>query len=279
MRDYNRFINSLIENPLLRSSEIVEEFITKSQNDFHIIKLKYKRLEKKVMMKDFLSLTGELDATFYQDKYKLLLNLPKIIDKKRNLYLNLNTAIKDIINEIEIIVSKMNNLSQAFNDLSNEYKNNNETIELLENCGNFCKNLSNIYSQEKNFFKIDIKEFFKYLRLELEEIDKLFNECKYAKINFEGYENNLSSYEQNNKNINEDMFKFELQQKQIEKLNAKRICCFLQNRACDEYERLNIAQQNRIKKTFGKIFSNMAKIIQKEYDNLIKLIYKCSGQL
>ena len=121
MRDYNRFINSLLENPLLRSSEIVEEFITKSQNDFHIIKLKYKRLEKKIMMKDFQSLTGELDATFYQDKYNLSLNIPKIIEKKRNLYLNLNIAIKDIINEFEIIESKMNNLSQVFHDLSNEY--------------------------------------------------------------------------------------------------------------------------------------------------------------
>ena len=272
MRDYNRFINSLLENPLLRSSEIVEEFITKSQNDFHIIKLKYKRLEKKVMMKDFQSLTGELDATFYQDKYNLSLNIPKIIEKKRNLYLNLNIAIKDIINEFEIIESKMNNLSQAFHDLSNEYKNNNENIELFENFGNFCKNLSNIYSQEKNIFKIDIKEFFKYLRLELEEVDKLFNECKYAKINFEGYENNLSSYEKNKKNINEDMFKFELQQKQIEKLNAKRICCFLQNRACDEYERIKTAHQNRIKKIFEKIGSNIDEEFQKEYNNLIKLI-------
>ncbi len=64
MRDYNRFLNSVLENPLLRSSDIVEEFITKNQNDFHIIKLKYKNIQQKVMMKDFLSLTGELDATY-----------------------------------------------------------------------------------------------------------------------------------------------------------------------------------------------------------------------
>ena len=42
MRDYNRFINAILENPLLRSSEIVEEFITKDQNEFNILKLKYK---------------------------------------------------------------------------------------------------------------------------------------------------------------------------------------------------------------------------------------------
>ena len=273
MRDYNRFMNSILENPLLRSSQIVEEFITKNQNDFHIIKLKYKKLEKKVKMKDFLSLTGELDATFYQEKHKLSLNIPKWIDKKRNLYLNLNNALKEIINEFEIIDAKMNNLSEAFHDLSNEYKNNFENIELFEDFGNFCKNLSNIYSQEKKFFKIDVKEFFKYLRLELDEVDKLFNEYKYAKINFEGCESVLSSYEKNqSNNANEELFKFELQKKQIEKQNAKRVCCFLQNRACDEYKRVLETHKNRIKKVFCKEDSNIIQLFQKEYDNLLKLI-------
>lgn len=272
MRDYNRFINSILENPLLRSSEIIEEFLTKSQNDFHVIKLKYKKLEKKVMMKDFLSLTGELDATFYQDKYNLSLNIPKIIEKKRNLYLNLNNALKEVIYEFEVIDKKMNNLSEAFHDLSNEYKNNYENIELFENFGNYCKILSNFYAQEKHFFKIDVKEFFKYLRLEIEEVDKLFKEYKYAKINFEGCESNLIYYEKNKLINNEEMFKFELQKKQIEKQNAKRICCFLQNRACDEYNRVIQAHKDRIKNTFGKEASNIIDIFQKEYDNLLKLM-------
>ena len=42
MRDYKRFVNAILENPLLRSSEIVAEFITKAQNEFNILKLKYK---------------------------------------------------------------------------------------------------------------------------------------------------------------------------------------------------------------------------------------------
>lgn len=272
MRDYNRFLNSILENPLLRSSDIVEEFITKNQNDFHIIKLKYKNIQKKVIMEDFLSLNGELDATYYQDKYALTLNIPKIIEKKKNLYLNLNNALKEVINEFEIMDSKMNNLSEAFHNLSNEYKNNFEKIELFENFGNFCKNLSNIYTSEKKFFQIDVKEFFKYLRLELEEIDKLFNESKYAKIIFEGCESNLDSYEKNKLNNNEEMFQFELKKKQREKQNSKRICCFLQNSACDEYQRLIQAHKARIKKTFGRGASNIIEIYQKEYDNLMKLI-------
>ena len=64
-----RFINAILENPLLRSSDIVEEFITKEQNEFNILKLKYKNTKKVVEMKNFNSLSGELDATFYQNNF------------------------------------------------------------------------------------------------------------------------------------------------------------------------------------------------------------------
>jgi len=265
MRDFNRFINAVLENPLLRSSNIVEEFLTKNQNDFHIIKLKYKNLEKKVNLKDFVTLTGELDSTFYQDKYNLSINIPKIIEKKKNLYLNLNNALKDVINQFEIMDTKMNNLSEAFYDLSNEYNNNFEKNDFFENFANFCKSLSNIYSEEKNFFKIDVKEFFKYMRLELEEVDKLFNDYKYAKIRFEGYENDFNTYEKN-KMLNS----YEIKNKKEEKDQVKKICCFLQNRACDEYKRILDAHNKRIKKKFGSL--NIIEIYQKEYDNLIQLI-------
>jgi hypothetical protein len=270
MRDYNRFVNAALENPLLRSSNILEEFINKNQNDFHIIKLKYKNLPKNIVMKDFISLTGELDATFYQDKYNLSINIQKIIEKKRNLFLNLHNAVKEVITQFEILDTKMNNLSHAFYDLSNEYKNNFENEKYFENLGNFCKNLSDIYSKEKNFFTIDIKEYFKYMRLEYDELDKLFNEYKYAKIIFEGHENNLNTYEKNKINNNEEIYKIELQKKKVEKDNAKRICCFLQNRACDEYKRMVEAHEKRIKKAFQN--SNIIETYQKEYDNILNLI-------
>jgi hypothetical protein len=270
MRDYNRFVNAALENPLLRSSNILEEFINKNQNDFHIIKLKYKNLPKNIVMKDFISLTGELDATFYQDKYNLSINIQKIIEKKRNLFLNLHNAVKEVITQFEILDTKMNNLSHAFYDLSNEYKNNFENEKYFENLGNFCKNLSDIYSKEKNFFTIDIKEYFKYMRLEYDELDKLFNEYKYAKIIFEGHENNLNTYEKNKINNNEEIYKIELQKKKVEKDNAKRVCCFLQNRACDEYKRMVEAHEKRIKKAFQN--SNIIETYQKEYDNILNLI-------
>ena len=277
MRDYNRFINAILENPLLRSSEIVEEFITKEQNEFNILKLKYKNTKKVVEMKNFISMDGELDATFYQNNFKLTLKYQEIIEKKRNLLVNLNNSIKDVVYQLESINSKINNLAQIFSDLSLLYKSNDENINIFSNFNEYCNSLSNIYNVEKQFLKIDVKEFFKYIRLELDEVNKLFSDYKYAKINFEGCENKIITHKKAKSEIGEEYYQFQLKQKEKEKDDAKRICCFLQNKACDEYQRILQAHKNRIKKLFSVLCPNINETYQKEYENLIKLINNFSN--
>jgi len=275
MRDYERFINAVLENPLLRSSEIVEEFITKEQNEFHILKLKYKNLKQVVETKNFATLSGELDATFYQKNFTLSNKYQKIIEKKKALLIKLNNSIKDVVYQLELVNTKMNNLSEIFQDLSLLSRSNEENISIFSNFGEYCTTISNINTLEKNFLQKDVKEFFKYIRLEYDEVDKLFSDYKYAKINFEGCENNIISHKNNKLNNmynNEDMYKYELEQKEKEKDNAKRLCCFLQNRTCEEYERILELHQNRVKKLFSKICPGIIETYKKEYENLIKLI-------
>ena len=275
MRDYARFINAVLENPLLRSSEIVEEFITKEQNEFNILKLKYKNLKQVVETKNFVTLSGELDATFYQKNFTLSNKYQKIIEKKKALLIKLNNSIKDVVYQLDLCNTKMNNLSEIFQDLSLLSRSNEENISIFSNFGEYCTTISNINTLQKNFLQKDVKEFFKYIRLEYDEVDKLFSDYKYAKINFEGCENNIISHKnnkQNNMYNNEDMYKYELEQKEKEKDNAKRLCCFLQNRTCEEYERILELHQNRVKKLFSEICPDIIETYKKEYENLIKLI-------
>ena len=276
MRDYKRFVNAVLENPLLRSSEIVEEFITKEQNEFNILKLKYKNLKQVVETKNFVSLSGELDATFYQKNFNLSTKYQKIIEKKRELLLKLNNSIKDVIYQLDLVNKKWNNLMEIFQDLSLLYRSNDENLSIFSNFGEYCKSKSNINTLEKNFLQKDVKEFFKYMRLEYDEVDKLFNDYKYAKINFEGCENKIISHKKNksntNSNNNEEFYKFELKQKELEKDNAKRLCCFLQNRTCEEYQRVLEMHKNQIKNVFSRTGPDIMATYKKEYENLIKLI-------
>ena len=273
MRDYNRFLNAVLENPLLRSSEIIEEFLTKNVNDFHIIKIKYKNTEKITQMKDFHSLTGELDTTYYQDNLKFLLSINKEITAKNTLFNNLNTDLKDVITQLDTLNNKMKNLSNVFFDISYSYNKAKEDFKIFENLGNFCKNLNDIYTKQKTLLDINIREFFKYMNLELEEINKLYADYKYAKKSCENYDLEIENYSKENKALaDQELYLFSLNRKKAEVSTAKRICNFLQNRFCEEYKRIMETHSQRIKKQFCESKNNNIEIFQKEYNNLIQLI-------
>ena len=84
MRDFGRFFNSVLENPLLRSNEVVEDFLTKNPEVFHFTKVKYKNYSKLVNLCDFHTLNGEIDITFYSERLNTN-NILENIDHKRKI--------------------------------------------------------------------------------------------------------------------------------------------------------------------------------------------------
>lgn len=275
MRDFNRFINSVLENPLLRSNELVEQFLTKNTDDFHVIKLKYKNLSKLVSLNDFHSLTGDLDITFYNDDWHSSNFILQNIEKKRNILTEINSTLKNIINCMDNLNKYLDNLSKLFFNLENEYQLKNNKLEALNNLGSLCKIFSSLYFEKKNILDIQIREFFKYINLELKELKNLCNDSNYAKINLEKCENVLNTLKNdnsNNKNI--EVLRYELQKKQIEKNLAKRTSNFLRNRSYDEYNRIMNLQFSRIKNYFFQMSKILSHLFENEYSFSITIINK-----
>lgn len=274
MRDINRFINCVLENPLLRSNELVEFFLTKNPDDFHNIKLRYKNVSKLVSMNEFFSLTGDLDVTFYGDEAHSSSNILQNIEKKRNILKEINNNLKNVLSCIENLNKYLQNLSKLFFNLENEYRTKDYKFNALNNLGRLCENISGFYYQKKNFLDMQVREFFKYLNLELKEVKNLCNDSNYAKINLEKCESGLINFQKdksnNNKNI--ETFQYELQKKQIEKNLAKRTSDFLRNRAFEESQRILGLHYSRIKNYFSKIAPTLSDLLKKENYNSTQII-------
>ena len=274
MRDFNRFINSVLENPLLRSNELVELFLTKNPDEFHNIKLKYKNVSKLVSMNEFHSLTGDLDVTFYNDKSHSSSNILENIEKKRNILKEINTTLKSVIICIENLNKNLATLSKLFFNLEKEYQTKDYKFNALDNLGRLCGNISEFYLHKKEVLDMKVREFFKYLNLELKEIKNLCNDSNYAKINLEKCESNLANFQNDKSNNckNIQLFQYELQKKQIEKNLAKRTCNFLRNRAFEESQRIMSLHYSRIKNYFSKMKPTLSDLLQKENSYSIKII-------
>ena len=275
MRDFNRFINSILENPLLRSNEIIEDFLTKNQELFHFIKLKYKNYSKLVNLNDFRTLNGELDITYYSEQLSPN-NILENIDNKRKILKDINTNLKNAISCMDNLNKYLDTLSKLFFDLKNEYQYKQNKFDSFDTLGRFCKNTSNFYTDKKKVFDEKIREYFKYLNSELKELKNLCNDSQYAKINLEKQENSLNNLEKTKgaNYKNGALYNYEFQKKKIEKNLAQRTCNFLRNRALEEFERIINTHYQRTEKYFYNLGKDILDIIQKEYSTSYQII-KC----
>ena len=275
MRDFNRFFNSILENPLLRSNEVIEDFLTKNQELFHFIKLKYKNFSKLVNLNDFRTLNGELDITFYSGQLSPN-HILENIDNKTKILKEINTNLKNAISCMDNLNKYLDTLSKLFFNLKNEYQYKQNKFDSFDTLGRFCKNTSNFYTDKKIILEEKIREFFKYINSELKELKNLCNDSQYAKINLEKQENILINLEKSKATNykNEDLYNYEFQKKKIEKNLAQRTCNFLRNRAFEEFERIINTHYHRIEKYFYNLGKDILDIIQKEYSTSSQII-KC----
>ena len=275
MRDFNRFFNSILENPLLRSNEVIEDFLTKNQELFHFIKLKYKNFSKLVNLNDFRTLNGELDITFYGGQLSPN-HILENIDKKRKILKEINTNLNNVISCMDNLNKYLDTLSKLFFNLKNEYQYKQNKFDSFDTLGRFCKNTSNFYTDKKIILEEKIREFFKYINSELKELKNLCNDSQYAKINLEKQENILINLEKSKTTNfkNEALYNYEFQKKKIEKNLAQRTCNFLRNRAFEEFERIINTHYHRIEKYFYNLGKDILDIIQKEYSTSSQII-KC----
>ena len=275
MRNFNRFFNSVLENPLLRSNEVIEDFLKKNQEIFHFIKLKYKNFSKLVNLSDFHTLNGELDVTFYSNQLSPNLILENI-DNKRKILKEINTNLKNVISCMDNLNKYMDTLSKLFFDLKNGYQYKQNKFDSFDTLGRFFKNTASFYTDKKIILDEKIREFFKYVNSELKELKNLCNDSQYAKINLEKQENILNNLEKSKLTNykSEVLYNYEFQKKKMEKNLAQRTCNFLRNRVFEEFERIINTHNIRIEKYFYNLGKDILNTIQNEYSTSIQII-KC----
>ena len=275
MRNFNRFFNSVLENPLLRSNEVIEDFLTKNQELFHFIKLKYKSFSKLVNLNDFRTLNGELDITFYSGQLSPN-HILENIDNKTKILKEINTNLKNAISCMDNLNKYMDTLSKLFFDLKNGYQYKQNKFDSFDTLGRFFKNTASFYTDKKIILDEKIREFFKYIDSELKELKNLCNDSQYAKINLEKQENILNNLEKSKLTNykSEVLYNYEFQKKKMEKNLAQRTCNFLRNRVFEEFERMINTHNTRIEKYFYNLGKDILNTIQNEYSTSIQII-KC----
>ena len=231
-KNYERFLNYLLNDDLIRNSKILYDFLTLDEKQFPLTFNYYKIIPNKEQLSEFKSLTGKIYIDYNEENIKYYNKLKENINVKYDLLYQLNNAfyyydklneqIKNQINEIISLFDKLKKNSQEnsedntiislFDFFSQIYKDLKITTEKLNFINNFdLKNYSDFFlncqlNSIKNFFKEKIDNSFNLYKHHINNIKELKNNGYNEKNSFLW---DLSGLNQNNvlneKEINENI--------------------------------------------------------------------------
>lgn len=228
VRYLNRFLTSLMENELVRNTKVFYDFISMSEEEFKDLIDTYKKKDDPPStIKKYETLQGRVLINTGKEKDDFAEKIKYIINNRDSAYEKLNIAIREVIDEFDVVSQKINKLSGAFDEMKKAYSDNIEVQSVFNNYKEITSIWSQNYIKQKDVFKLDFKEFFKYVRSYTKDFLKFYNDFQTAKYDFM---NQYIKYDDIG-NINEK------DQKMLNKLRKK--YGYNLNKVIDEYNKLN----------------------------------------
>ena len=228
VRYLNRFLTSLMENELVRNTKVFYDFISMSEEEFKDLIDTYKKKDDPPStIKKYETLQGRVLINTGKEKDDFAEKIKYIINNRDSAYEKLNIAIREVIDEFDVVSQKINKLSGAFDELKKAYSDNIEVQNVFTNYKEITSRWSQNYIKQKDVFKLEFKEFFKYVRSYTKDFLKFYDDFQTAKYDFM---NQYIKYDDIG-NINEK------DQKMLNKLRKK--YGYNLNRIIDEYNKLN----------------------------------------
>jgi len=204
MRTLEKFLNYLLLNPILKSSQLFYDFISiENDADFQKKKKTYEKTKPLTNIADFQTPFGRVNIQINKNKETYYENIKDNISINENLLIKLNENFNILKSQINNLTAKIDEIAQNWNDLcqnSIKYYDEEDIIKTYEQMNKLFSNWSEALKRHSNLVHIDIREYFKYTK----------NHFKAMKDLVYQVESNKNTYTKNMRNLinkKEDLFK------------------------------------------------------------------------
>lgn len=242
------FINSLASNIFIRSTSIFKDFISLSQNDFNAKKATiYDKMERPKKINDEYTLNGEFNVEISKKKDYKAMGIKDEIQQKDQLYEKLVNSINVLMSGFENMVKYYKDVGVQFKALETAYKNDGILDKQFLKLEQIMNKWSEGLTHQIDFFRDEIKYYFKFMQREIKQTEKLFNCFKTSRDNYVNQYNKAKKAVKN-KNKEEEM--------SDKKRNEYGFNLYM---LLKEYDNLHKRLQIRMNKQFIKLCKNKEK--------------------
>ena len=168
-RNFEKFLNYIILDPILKNVPVIQEFLTLEKDDeFHKMKKSYDKLKIPVLnVSKVTSVDGIAKIEINEEKEKYFTEIKESTNLNGNILKKINTTIKALKEDLNNASEKLNEISNDFKLLkenAQKYIENENVILAYEEMSNMFNNFSSYIKNQKQIIFIDLKDYFNYVR-------------------------------------------------------------------------------------------------------------------
>ena len=185
-RFIQKFFNAIIRRKILRTSILIQDFLT--SEDYEKYKKEMKEFKLSPKMENYKSGKESLKFDFKSEQVHLPLKYLKKIEPAKSLYNNLDTALGQISIDFQLLNKHMKDASEIFGKLHKNAKDTDQseyTKKVLDKLKTIFNDSAAAYLRQSEFYEKDMKEFFNYIDLEYNEMNVIYNQFIKKKNEFE----------------------------------------------------------------------------------------------
>ena len=190
MKYLERFINYIIKDEIIKTSQILYDFLTiKKYDDFIRKKKEYEKIKvfNFIDIKDRKTMNGELDIKINKEKEIYLENIKDNAILNGNLFKKLDYNLKLLVEDFSLIVKRSESIANIYKDIfevSNKYLDLNIIRESYSQMKIMFSNLSKSYEKIKNFIDLEIRQYFKFIGNNYTCLHEMFQNVDISKYNY-----------------------------------------------------------------------------------------------
>ena len=169
-RSIEKFMNGVLNHPLIRNSDVFYSFIsTENEAEFEKKKKIYSKLMSPNNLKDIKTLSGELNVTVNKEKEIYFANIKDNMDLNIELLQKLTKGYKGLVVLMEQISEKMKEISEIWKDIykkSIKYYEKENTVETYNIMSKVMDDWKEINKKQRILINEGIREYFRYVKNE-----------------------------------------------------------------------------------------------------------------
>ena len=185
-RKFEKFLNYLINDPILKNMNVVYEFLSiEKDEDFQKKKKSYEKKKPSSNINDFISIDGKANIEINKEKENCFNNIKENANNNGNILKKINSKIISCKDDLINASNKLKDISKNWNNMKNlAISEKDDVIKTYEELSLMFGNLSLYISKLNYIIYVYLREYFKYVKNNYHSMKDLISAGESIKNNF-----------------------------------------------------------------------------------------------